>query len=260
MAIIIKTPEQIDGIRKSCKLAAQCLEFIRPYVQAGVTTASLDARIEQFMRDNNAISACLNYVIPVIPVPFPSATCISLNEVICHGVPSEKVILKEGDILNIDVTTILDGYYGDTSTMFTVPPISQDASDLLAIAKKCLELGVKQVRPGNFFGNIGYEISRFAMLQRVSVVWQMCGHGVGVEFHEDPQIAHIASQNSGPVMEVGHIFTVEPMINLGVAEGVIDQDDFWTIRTADGMLSAQYEHTCLVTPDGCEILTWNSSN
>lgn len=182
MAIIIKTPEQIDGIRKSCQLAARCLEFIRPHIQVGVTTASLDAKIEQFIRDNNAIPACLNYVIPVIPVPYPNATCISLNEVICHGVPSEKVILKKGDILNIDVTTILDGYYGDTSTMFTVPPISKDAADLLTIAKKCLELGIKQVRPGNFFGNIGYEITKYANLQRVSIVWQMSGHGVGFFF------------------------------------------------------------------------------
>jgi len=241
-------------------LAAQCLEFIRPHIQPGVSTASLDAKIEQFIRDNKAIPACLNYVIPVIPVPYPNATCISVNEVICHGIPSEKVILKEGDILNIDVTTILDGYYGDTSTMYSVPPISKDATDLLDIAKKCLELGIKQVRPGNFFGNIGYEISRYAMLQRVSVVWQMCGHGVGLQFHEEPQVAHIADKDSGPIMREGMTFTIEPMINLGVAEGVVDSEDLWTIRTADGMLSAQYEHTVLVVPGGCEILTWNSFN
>lgn len=256
MAIIIKTPEQIDGIRKSCQLAAQCLEFIRPHIQAGVTTASLDAKIDQFMRDNRAIPACLNYVIPVIPVPYPNATCISLNEVICHGVPSGKVVLKEGDILNIDVTTILDGYYGDTSTMFTVPPISKDASDLLTIAKKCLELGIKQVRPGNFFGNIGYEITKYAILQRVSVVYHMSGHGVGIFFHEEPQVQHyITEKNTGPVMEPGMIFTCEPMINLGAAEGVVDGGDMWTIRTADGMLSAQYEHTLLCTNTGVEILT-----
>ena len=182
MGIIIKTAEQIEGIRKSCKLAAQCLEFIRPHIQAGVSTASLDTKIEQFMRDNRATPACLNYVIPVIPTPFPKATCISLNEVICHGIPSEKVILKEGDILNIDVTTILDGYYGDTSTMFSVPPISQDASDILAIAKKCLDIGIKQVYPGNYFGNIGYEITKYANLQRVSVVYQLTGHGTGFFF------------------------------------------------------------------------------
>jgi methionyl aminopeptidase len=178
--------------------------------------------------------------------------------VICHGVPNDRE-LRDGDILNIDVTTILDGYYGDTSRMFVVPPISDEAADLLKIAKDCLEIGIKQVRPGNYVNNIGYEIGIYAMLQRVSVCHQMCGHGVGLAFHEEPQVPHIhAKRDDGPLMRPGMIFTVEPMINLGVPEGVTDPVDGWTIRTADGKLSAQYEETVLVTVDGVEILTRKS--
>jgi methionyl aminopeptidase len=255
MSIIVKAPEQIDGIRKSCHLAAQCLKFIEPYVQAGVTTESLDAKIEQFTRDNGAIPAPLNYTVPAIPTPYPKATCISLNEVVCHGIPSDKVILKEGDILNIDVTTILDGYFGDTSKMFIVPPISREASELLEITKQCLDIGIKQVRPGNHFGNIGYEIGRYAMLQRVAVVWQYTGHGVGIAFHEPPSVVHIVDKRDvGPIMEPGNIFTIEPMISQFTPEVKILEDG-WTVVTADGGLSAQYEHSVLVLPDGVEILT-----
>lgn len=254
MSIIIKTPEQITGIKKSCKLAARCLEFIRPKIQSGITTAYLDKLIEQFIYDNNAIPATLNYKSPGSIIPYPKSTCISLNEVVCHGIPSESIILKNGDILNIDVTTILDGYFGDTSTMFSVGKISNDAKDLLKITKKCLEIGIKQVFPGNYFGNIGYEIGKYAALQRVEVVDFFCGHGVGVKFHEEPAILHIAEKNSGPKMEPNMIFTIEPMINLGTKNITIDED-LWTTRTEDRQLSAQYEHTILVTENGYEILT-----
>lgn len=254
MPIIIKTPEQVDGIRKSCQLAAKCLRFIEPEVKAGVTTAYLDKLIEQFIYDNNGVPATLNYKSPGTIIPYPKSTCISLNEVVCHGIPSEHVILKDGDILNIDVTTILNGYFGDTSTMFSVGEISNDAKDLLAITKKCLEIGIKQVFPGNYFGNIGYEIAKYAMLQRVEVVDSFCGHGVGIKFHEEPAVLHIAEKNSGPKMEPNMIFTCEPMINLGTKNIVIDSD-LWTARTEDNLLSAQYEHTILVTECGYEILT-----
>ena len=241
-------PKQIEGIRKSCKLASNTLKHLTQYVQAGITTDELNHLADTFIRQNGAIPAPLNYL------GFPKETCISVNEVICHGIPGPYK-LKEGDIVNVDVTTILDGYYGDTSTMFTIGKISEDAQHVLNVAKKCLEIGIRQVRPGNYFGNIGWEISRYTTLQLCTVVYQFCGHGVGLHFHEEPQVPHIAPQNSGEKMKPGMIFTIEPMINLGTPEAVIDENDKWTARTADGKLSAQYEHTILVTKHGYEILT-----
>jgi methionyl aminopeptidase len=248
MAILIKNQRQIEGIRKSCRLAAATLRYISQFVVAGVTTGELNDLCEKYIVDNNAIPAPLGYM------GYPKATCISLNEVICHGIPGQEK-LKDGDIVNIDVTTILDGYYGDTSTMFTVGAISEDAQHLLDVAKRCLDIGIKQVRPGNRFGNIGYEIHKYAMLQGCTVVYQFCGHGVGIRFHEEPQVSHIADKDSGPKMRPGMIFTIEPMINLGSPEAIIDEEDKWTARTVDGKLSAQYEHTVLVTSTGAEILT-----
>jgi methionyl aminopeptidase len=249
--IIIKTPEQIDGIRRSCKLAAETLRFIQEYVKEGISTSQLDQLIETFIRDHKAIPAPLNYL------GYPKSCCVSVNEVICHGVPNEYR-LKEGDILNIDVTTILNGYYGDTATMYSIGKISQDAEDILRVAKKCLDIGIKQVRPNNYFGNIGYEISKYAFLQCCSIVESFCGHGTGLEFHEMPQVVHIAEKNSGDIMLPGMIFTIEPMVNLNGPDAVIDENDGWTARTKDGSLSAQYEHTVLVTDIGCEVLTQSS--
>lgn len=248
MAIKIKTWQQIVGIRKSCKIAAETLKYVEQFVKAGVSTDELNEYANFFIRKNGAIPAPLNYQ------GFPRETCISVNEVICHGIPDEYK-LKEGDILNVDVTTILDGYYGDTSTMFCVGSISEDAQHIINVAKKCLEIGIKQVKPGNYFGNIGYEIAKYAHLMQCTVVHQFCGHGVGLEFHEEPQVNHIAAKNSGPKMRPGMIFTIEPMLNLGSPEAIIDEQDGWTARTEDGKLSAQYEHTVLVTRKGVEILT-----
>lgn len=248
MGILVKTKQQIEGIRKSCKLAAATLRHVAPFVKSGVTTEELNQICDKYIRDNGAISAPLGYM------GYPKATCISINEVICHGIPGDRV-LKEGDIVNIDVTTILNGYFGDTSTMFAIGEVSEDAKQLMAVTKKCVDIGIKQVRHGNHFSNIGYEIQRYALLQRCTVVYQFCGHGVGVQFHEEPEVSHCSSyKNVGPRMKTGMIFTIEPMINLGVPDAIIDEDK-WTARTADGMLSAQYEHTVLVTPKGFEILT-----
>jgi methionyl aminopeptidase len=247
--IIIKTKEQIEGIRRSSRLAALSLNYIEPFVEAGVTTGELDWRLEEFMRANGAIPACLGYQ------GFPKATCISINEVICHGVPGD-VKLKDGDIFNIDVTTILDGYFGDTSTMFTIGEISEDAEHIIKVAKHCLKIGIQQVFPGNRFGNIGYEITKYAHLQLTSVVERMCGHGTGIFFHEKPEVQHyITEKDTGPIMKSGMVFTVEPMLCLGGSEGVVCEEDGWTIRTVDGKLSAQFEHTVLCTDTGVEILT-----
>jgi len=249
MGIIIKTKEQIEGIRKSSQLAAKCLDFIAPYVKEGVSTGELDRKIEDFIRQNNAIPAPLNYH------GFPKATCISPNSVVCHGIPDDNTILKNGDIINIDVTTILDGYYGDTSRMYKVGDVTTQASDLVEATKHCLDLGIGQVKPGNKFGNIGYVISRYAKSKGYSVVFEFCGHGVGIDFHEDPQVEHSARKNTGAVMKPGMIFTIEPMINLGKPRVNINEEDGWTATTIDNKLSAQFEHTVLVTETGVEVLT-----
>lgn len=247
--IIIKTPEQIEGIRKSSKLAGQTLEYIAEFVKEGVSTEFLDQKIETFIRENGAIPATLGYG------GYPKSSCISLNEVVCHGIPSENTILKNGDILNIDVTTILDGYYGDTSKMFTVGEVSPLALELIEVTKHCLNLGIQQVRPGNQFGNIGFAISKYAKAKGFSVVYEFCGHGVGVHFHEEPQIDHTSRRNTGPYMKPGMTFTIEPMINEGRAGTIVDKTDKWTARTVDKKLSAQFEHTILITETGCEVLT-----
>ncbi|RUT80090.1 type I methionyl aminopeptidase [Ancylomarina longa] len=247
--IIIKTAEQIEGIRKSSQLAGNTLKYISDYVKEGVSTLYLDQLIEAYIRDNGAIPAPLNYY------GFPKSCCISVNDVICHGIPDEKTILKKGDILNIDVTTILDGYFGDTSSMFTVGEISKQAEKLIEDTEHALYLGIEQVKPGNYFGNIGFTIGRYAKAKKYGVVYEFCGHGVGIEFHEEPQVEHICPRNSGPKMKAGMIFTIEPMINMGKARAVVNEEDGWTARTIDGKLSAQFEHTILVTNDGYEILT-----
>lgn len=249
MSIIIKTPEQIEGIRKSSKLAGNTLKMIASYVKEGVNTEYLDKIIEEYMRDNGAIPATLGYN------GYPKSSCISLNEVVCHGIPSPTTILKEGDILNIDVTTILNGYYGDTSKMFSIGEISPIAKSLIDTALHCLKLGIQQVLPGSRLGNIGFAISRYAQSKGFSVVYEFCGHGCGVDFHEDPQVEHIGRRNTGPIMQPGMTFTIEPMINEGKSRTRIDKIDGWTARTIDGKLSAQFEHTLLVSETGVEVLT-----
>lgn len=247
--IIIKTPEQIEGVRRSSKLAGSALGYVEEFVKAGVTTAFLDRKIEEFISSNGAVSATKGYN------GFPGSCCISPNEVVCHGIPSEKTVLKEGDIVNIDITTILNGYYGDTSRMYTIGEISPDARRLVNVTRHCLDLGIQQVRPGNQFGNIGFVISRYIRSNGFSVVFEFCGHGVGIRFHEEPQVDHTSHKNSGPVMRPGMIFTIEPMINQGRAGTAIDKKDGWTARTSDRKLSAQFEHTILVTQTGYEVLT-----
>ena len=247
--IIIKTPEQIEGIRKSCRLAAETLNYAAQFVKAGVTTESIDEKIEEYILEHKAVPATKGYN------GYPKSSCISLNEVVCHGIPSKNAILKEGDILNIDITTILNGYFGDTSRMFTVGEISAGAQRLIDVTRHCLDLGIGQVKPGNYFGNIGFVISRYAKSNGFSVVYEFCGHGVGIDFHEAPQVDHTARRNTGAKIKPGMIFTIEPMINMGRASTLIDKSDGWTVRTIDNRLSAQFEHTLLVTPTGFEVLT-----
>jgi methionyl aminopeptidase len=250
--VIIKTPEQIEGIRKSCHLAYKCLCMVEELVRPGIRTGELDEVIDGYIKFKGGTSACRGYK------GFPAATCISVNEVICHGVPGDY-ILQQGDIVNIDVTTIVDGYYGDTSRMYAVGKIDEESDKLLRVAKECLEIGIQQVKPDNYTGNIGYWIHEHAKKNGCDTVKQLCGHGVGIFFHEPPDIPFFGKRYSGFKLKPGMVITIEPMVNLGTWEGVVDESDGWTIRTKDGKRSAQYEETVLVTDSGYEILTKGQS-
>lgn len=248
VAIIIKTPEQIEGIRAASKLAAETLRYLEQFAKPGITTGYINDKCEEFTRDHGAIPATLGYG------GFPASCCTSVNDVICHGIPGSYE-LKWGDILNIDVTPILNGYYGDTCRMFEIGEVSQDAKDLMKVTRECLWIGIDLCKPGAHFGDIGYYIEQHAKKHGYSSVFQFCGHGVGTKFHEEPEVSHVGEKGTGPKMKAGMTFTIEPMINRGKARARIDKKDGWTARTIDGKLSAQYEHTILITPTGHEALT-----
>jgi methionyl aminopeptidase len=251
--IAIKTPEQIDYIRKSCQLATHPVDEVGRAVVPGITTDDLNKIAAEFIAENGAISATLNYR-GYMAHPFPKESCISVNEVVCHGVAGPRV-LKEGDIVKVDITTILNGYYGDTCKTFRVGKVSKRIEALVQCGQECLEIGVKQVKPGAHLYDIGYHISNYAHAHGYSVVRAFTGHGVGIAFHEEPQVPHFGNKGTGPILKPGYIFTIEPMINEGRFECLIDEVDHWTARTIDGKLSVQFEHTVLVTADGVEILT-----
>lgn len=247
--IYIKTPEQIEGIRAAGHLAAQILKKVCARAKEGVKTDELDRYAVELHKEAGAIAAPLNYSEP----PFPKSICTSLNEVICHGIP-DQTILKKGDILNIDVTCILNGYYGDCSCMVMIGDVSAEKRLVVDVAYESLMRSIKILKPGVIIGEIGQTIEAYAAKKGCSVVNQFVGHGVGVEFHENPQIPHYANNNAIKLVP-GMTFTIEPMINAGVREAVIDPVDEWTARTKDGRASAQWEHTLLITEEGCEILT-----
>jgi methionyl aminopeptidase len=248
MAITIKTPEEIDKMRIAGRLAADVLQMIEPHVQPGVTTDELDNICHDYIvNEQKAIPAPLNYK------GFPKSICTSVNHVICHGIPADKT-LKIGDIVNIDVTVIYQDYHGDTSKMFFVGSPSIKAKRLVQITYECMKLGIDMVKPGVLLGDIGYEIQQHAESNDYSVVREYCGHGIGREFHEDPQVLHYGLQGSGIAIKEGMIFTIEPMINMGRRHVKLLADG-WTVVTKDRSLSAQWEHTILVTPEGHEVLT-----
>ncbi len=248
MAITIKTPEEIEKMRIAGQLAAQVLRMIADHVKPGVTTDQLDQLCHDYIvNDLDAIPAPLNYK------GFPKSICTSVNHQVCHGIPGEKR-LKKGDIINIDITVIKDGYHGDTSKMFTVGKSSVQATRLSQIAHDCMVRGIEQVRPGNRLGDIGHVIQDYAETNNCSVVREYCGHGIGLRFHEEPQVLHYGKANTGVVLEPGMIFTIEPMINSGKRDVKLLPDN-WTVVTRDHSLSAQWEHTILVTDSGHEVLT-----
>lgn len=245
--IVIKTPEQINGIRKSSKITAQILKELNDIIKPGITTLDIDEYVFNRIRQENARPATLGYK------GYPSSCCTSINEVICHGIPEARV-LKDGDIVNVDVTTILNGYYGDACSMYSVGDISETAQKLVTVTKECLDRAIEQVKPGNTFGDSAHAIQSHAEANGFSVVKAFCGHGIGMAFHEPPQVLHYGKPMTGPKYEPGMVFTIEPMINEGTYHAVILEDG-WTAVTKDRLLSAQWEHTLLVTSDGVEILT-----
>lgn len=248
MTISIKTASEIEKMRIAGRLAGEVLEMIGPYVKEGVTTDELNTLCHDYIvHVQDAIPAPLNYN------GFPKSICTSVNHVVCHGIPGKKT-LKDGDIINIDVTVIKDEYHGDTSKMFIVGTPSVQASNIVKIAYECLQIGIALVKPGVHLGTIGYAIQQHAEKNRCSVVREYCGHGIGRIFHEDPQVLHYGTPNTREVLTEGMTFTIEPMINIGKYQTRLLPDQ-WTVVTKDHSLSAQWEHTLLVTHDGVEILT-----
>ena len=250
--IKIYDPADFDGMRASGKLAAETLDMITPHVVSGITTEELDRICHEFIVANNAIPAPLNYR------GFPKSICTSINHVVCHGIPSAKK-LKEGDMLNIDVTVILNGWFGDTSRMFFAGKPSVKAKRLVDITYESLLRGIAQVKPGNTIGDIGHAIQQYAEGERCSVVDIFCGHGLGRVFHDAPNIMHVGRKGEGPELREGMFFTIEPMINLGKARCKILSDE-WTAVTKDKSLSAQFEHSMAVTKEGVEIFTFSPKN
>lgn len=252
MSITIKTEHEIEKMRIAGRLAASVLEMIGTHVKKGVSTDELNQICHDYILENDATPAPLNYGHP----PFPKSICTSVNHVICHGIPADKK-LKDGDIINIDVTVIKDGYHGDTSKMFVVGKPSILAERLIRITQESLYKAIKLVKPGCTLGDIGYVIQQHAEKHNYSIVREYCGHGIGANFHEEPQVVHYGKPNSGEVLKAGMCFTIEPMVNAGKRHSKILPDQ-WTVVTKDRSLSAQWEHTLLVTSNGVEILTLRS--
>ena len=246
--IHIKSSREIDLMRKSCTLARECMDFIAPYMLPGTSTEDINKLCHDWIMDRNAYPSPLNYH------GFPKSICTSLNEVICHGIPSEKDILKDGDICNIDITTYLNKFHGDTNKTFLIGDVASSVKKFVDITYECMRAGIDQIRPGNHIGDIGASIEKIAHHHGYSVVEEYCGHGIGREFHEEPQVVHVGSFGEGPEIKEGMTFTVEPMINLGKRYCKVLKDN-WTVITRDKKWSAQFEHTVLVTKDGYEILT-----
>ncbi len=246
---LIKTPEQIEGIRRSGVVNTGVLDLVASEIRAGMSTAEIDRLVYEYTMDHGAIPAPLNYE------GFPKSVCTSVNEVVCHGIPSEDEILEEGDIINVDVSTILDGYYSDASRMFVIGETSPEKQKLVDVARECLEIGMKAAQPWGFVGDIGKAIAKHAHKHGFSVVRDMCGHGVGLEFHEEPEVDHYDTRRRGMLLVPGMTFTIEPMINMGTWEVFVDEEDDWTVVTEDELPSAQWEHTFVMTEHGLEILS-----
>ena len=247
---LIKTPEQIEGIRESGKINVAVLDYVAANIRAGMSTGEIDRMVEEITRRRGAIPAPLGYE------GFPKSVCTSVNDQVCHGIPSDSDILKEGDIVNVDVSTIYKGYYSDSSRMFIIGRTTPEKEKLVRVARECMEAGIREVKPWRFLGDMADAVNRHAKENGYSVVVDIGGHGVGLEFHEDPFVSYVAPKGTEMLMVTGMVFTVEPMINAGRADIYIDEGNGWTVYTDDGKPSAQWEVTVAVTEDGCEVLVW----
>ncbi|MGW8136051.1 type I methionyl aminopeptidase [Sphingomonas zeae] len=239
--------EAFDGMHKAGRLAAETLDMLVPHMVPGVTTAEIDRLIHQFIVERGGVPATLGYR------GYTHSTCISINHVVCHGIPSEKT-LKSGDIVNVDVTPIVDGWHGDTSRMYLIGDVPLKARKLVEVTYECLMLGIEQARPGNHMGDVAHAIQQHAEKHRYGVVRDFCGHGLGLLFHDAPEVVHVGRPGTGPELKPGMIFTIEPMINIGRPDVKL-LDDGWTAVTRDRSLSAQFEHSIGITEEGCEIFT-----
>lgn len=249
---LIKTPEQIEGIRRAGAVNTMVLDAVAREIHIGMNTQEIDDICMEVCKRENAIPACLNYE------GFPKSVCTSINEVVCHGIPKKEDVLEEGDIVNVDFTTILDGYYADASRMFILGQTTPEKEQLVRVAKECLEIGVETAKPYCFVGDIGHQIEKHAKRYGYGVVRDLCGHGVGLQFHEEPNIVHYGHKGTGMLLVPGMVFTIEPMINMGTYKVFIDGDDpyGWEVVSWDEKPSAQWEYTLVMTETGVEILTY----
>ena len=247
---IIKTPEQIEKIKASAQVNIAVLDYVAEHIKEGVTTEDIDRWVYEETTRRGAIPAPLNYE------GFPKSVCTSIDEVVCHGIPDPKRVLKNGDIINVDCSTILNGYYSDSSRMFCIGDVSPEKKRLVEIARQSLEVGLKEVKPWNFLGDMGSAIHDLVRENGYSVVREIGGHGIGLEFHEEPWVSYVSEKGTEMLMVPGMMFTIEPMINMGKPDVFVDEDDDWTVYTEDGLPSAQWEIQVLVTEDGYEIISY----
>lgn len=247
---MLKSKEQIEGIKESSKINIAVLDYVAEKIRIGMSTEEIDRLVYEKTTQMGGIPAPLGYE------GFPKSVCTSLNDQVCHGIPSEKDILKDGDIVNVDVSTIYQGYFSDSSRMFMLGNVEPKTRELVEKAHKCLDIGLEQVRPWNFLGDMAQAINDYAKSNGYSIVREIGGHGVGLEFHEEPFVSYVTSRGTEMLMVPGMVFTIEPMVNMGKADIYIDDDNGWTVYTEDGLPSAQWEVTVAVTEDGYEVLTW----
>jgi methionyl aminopeptidase len=247
---IIKTPEQIEGIRESAKINIAVLDYVSEHIKAGITTEDIDRLVYQKTVELGGIPASLGYE------GFPKSVCTSVNDQVCHGIPSDLDILQDGDIVNVDVSTIYNGYFSDSSRMFCIGNVSEDNMRLVRVVKECVDKGLEQVKPWRFLGDVGHAVHEHALKNGYSVVKEIGGHGIGLKFHEKPWVGFTTKRGTGMLMVPGMIFTIEPMVNKGTDEIFIDEKNNWTVYTDDGEMSAQWEVMVLVTDDGYEVLAY----
>ena len=248
--VLVKSQTQLDGIRESGRINTAVLDYVEQHIRAGISTAQIDRWVYDLTTERGATPAPLNFE------GFPKSVCTSLNSVVCHGIPDEKTILKEGDIINVDVSTEYRGYYSDASRMFCIGEVSRDKKRLVQIAKEAVSVGLMEVKPWKPLGDMGHAVHMFVESQGYTVVADIGGHGVGLEFHEDPWVSYVAPRGSGELMLPGMVFTIEPMINMGSPDFYVDESNGWTVYTEDGMPSAQWEVTVAVTEQGYELMSW----